>query len=63
MIKWIAANNLVLNLDKMDIIKIITNDSSHSTSHIAYKEKCTEETVDTEFLGLQTDSHIKWKTY
>ena len=27
--KWVAANNLVLNLDKINIIKFITNNSSH----------------------------------
>jgi len=59
-IKWFAVNNLVLNLDKTDIIKIKTKNSSHSTSHIGYKEKYKEETVDKEFLGLQIDSHIKW---
>ena len=52
MIKWFAANNLVLNLDKMNIMKFITKNSSHSTLHIGYKEKYVEETVNTKFLGL-----------
>jgi hypothetical protein len=43
MIKWFAANNLVLNLDKMNIMKFITKNSSHSTLHIGYKEKYIEE--------------------
>jgi len=34
MIKWFAANNLVLNLGKMNIVKFITKNSSHSTLHI-----------------------------
>jgi len=38
-IKWFAASKLVLNLDKMNIMKFITKNSSHSTLHISYKEK------------------------
>ena len=52
MIKWFAANTLVLNLYKRSIMKFITRNSSHSTLHIGYKEKCLEETVNTKFLGL-----------
>jgi hypothetical protein len=63
MIKWFAANNLVLNLDNKNIIKIISNHSSHSTPHVGNKEKYIEETVDTEFLGLKIVSHIKWKNH
>jgi len=42
----------------MNIMKFITKNSSHSTLHIGYKEKYIEETIDTKFLGLQTDNHI-----
>jgi hypothetical protein len=38
-IKWFSANNLVLNLDKTNIIKFITKNSSYSTLHIGYNEK------------------------
>jgi len=44
MIKWFAANNLVLNLDKTNIMKFITRNSAHSTLHIGYKEKNIEQT-------------------
>jgi len=63
MFKWFAANNLILNLDKMNIMKFITRNSSHSTLHIGYKEKYVEETVNTKFLGLQIDNHINWKNH
>ena len=62
-IKWFVANNLVLNLDKTSIMKFITNNSSHSMLHIGYKEKCTEETVHTQLLDIQIDSHINWKNH
>jgi len=63
MIKWFAANNLVLNVDKMNIMKFITKNSSPSTLRIGYKEEYVEETVNTKFLGLQIDKHINWKNH
>jgi len=60
-IKWFAANYLVLNLDKTNIMKFITKNSSHSTLHIGYKEKCIEETVNTKLLILQIENHINWR--
>ena len=39
MIKWFVIHSLVLNFDKMNIMKFITKNSSHSTLHIGYKEK------------------------
>jgi len=47
----------------VDIMKFITKPSSHSTLHIGYKEKYTEQTVNTNFLALQTDNHINWKNH
>jgi len=38
MIKYFAASNLFLNLDKTNIIKFITKNSSHSTLHISLKK-------------------------
>ena len=58
MIKW-----LVLNLDKTNIMKFITNNSSHATQHIGYKEKYRKETVESKFLGLQNDNHLNWKNH
>jgi len=63
MIKWFAAYNLVLNLDKMNIMKFITKNSSHSTLCIGYKEKYIEDSVNTKFLGLPIDNHINWKNH
>jgi hypothetical protein len=39
MIKWFTDNKLVLNIDKTNIMKFITKNSSHSRLHIGYKEK------------------------
>jgi hypothetical protein len=51
MSKWSAAK-LVLNLDKTNIIKFITNEYALST---VYTEKHMEETVNIKFLGLLID--------
>jgi hypothetical protein len=56
-IKLFAANNLVLILDKTNIMTFITKNSSHSTLHIGYKEKYIEDTVNTKFLSSQIDNH------
>jgi len=63
MIKWFAASKLVLNLDKTNIMKVITKNSSHSTLHIGNKEDNTERMVNTKPLGLQIDNNINWKNY
>jgi hypothetical protein len=58
MTKWFAPDKLILNLDKMNRMKFITKNSSHSTLLIGYKEKYIEETENTKFLGLQIDNQI-----
>ena len=63
MIKWFAANYLVLNLDKTNIMKFITNNSPNSALCIGYKGKYIEETVNTIFLGLQIDNCLNWKNH
>ena len=62
-IERFAVNNLVLNLDKMNIMKLITNNSLHSSLDIGYKEKYIEQRVNTKFTGLQTNNHINWKNH
>jgi len=61
MIKGFAANKLVLNTDKTNIMKFITKNSSHSILYTGYKEKQTEQTVNTKCLGLQIDNHLHRK--
>jgi len=58
-IKWFAANNLVINIDKMNIMKFITQNPSHSILHVAYKEEYKQqETMNTKFLGLKIYNRI-----
>jgi len=58
MIKSLGANKLLLNREKTNITKFITNNSSHSTVPVGFKEKCIEKMVDTKLLGLQIDNHL-----
>ena len=44
-------------------MKFITKNSSQSILHIVYKEKYIEQTVNTKFLGLQTNNHINCKDH
>lgn len=61
MIKWFAANNLVLNLDETDVIKLVINNSLQCLLSIGYKGKNVEETINAKFHGLQIDCHLHWK--
>jgi hypothetical protein len=63
MIKCFLANKLVLNSDKMNIMKCISNNSVHSTLHRDCKERYTEESVNRKFLCLQIDNHIHWRKH
>jgi len=38
LIKWFAANNLVLNLDKTNVMMFVTKNSSYSALNNNYKE-------------------------
>jgi hypothetical protein len=62
MSKWFTSNKLVLNLDKTNIIKFITNHHSMILK-IGYDEKYIEESMNTKFLGLQIDNHLNWKNH
>jgi hypothetical protein len=44
-------------------MKFITKITSHAMLHIGYKDRYTEETVNTTFLGLQIDKHLNWKNH
>jgi len=50
MIKLFAANKLVRNVDKSNIMKFVRKNSSYSALHIGHKDECIEETVNTKVL-------------
>ena len=55
-IKCFAASKLDLNLDKRNNMKFITENSSHPTLRVGYKEKYIERAVNTKFLVLPVDN-------
>jgi hypothetical protein len=57
MIKWFAANKLLLNREKTNIMKFITNNLSHSALHVGFKVKYMENMVDTKLICLKIDNN------
>jgi hypothetical protein len=55
-----SLNGLVLNLDKINIIKYIMNKSPHCALRIGCKEKYVKETGNKSFFYLQTYNQLKW---
>jgi hypothetical protein len=58
MSKWLTSSKLVLNLDKINIIKCITNKSPQYGLNTIYDEKYIENSISTKFLGVQIDNHL-----
>jgi hypothetical protein len=56
-------SGLHLDLDKTAIMKFVTNNSSCSSLCVGYKERYIEDTVNTKFLGLQSDNNLSWKNH
>jgi hypothetical protein len=50
-IELFAANRLVLNLDKTNKIKCVTNNLPHCALSVDCKEKYTEAALNTKFLA------------
>jgi hypothetical protein len=63
MIEWFAANKLVLNLEKTNIMKFVTKNSPHCALTISYKDKYIEEVVNTKLLGIHLDNHLNLKDH
>jgi hypothetical protein len=57
-IKCFGANELLLNLDKTNIVKFVTKNSPHPPLSIGYKENFIKELTSIKFLGLQIDNHL-----
>lgn len=43
MIEWCSANMLVLNLEKMNVMKFVTRNLPYCAIIIGYKDECIEE--------------------
>jgi mannose/fructose/N-acetylgalactosamine-specific phosphotransferase system component IID len=58
MIEWFAANKLILNLEKTNVMKFVTKNLPYCALTIGYKDKYIEEVVNTKFLGMHLDNHL-----
>jgi hypothetical protein len=63
MIEWFSANKLILNLEKTNILKFVTNNLPYCALSIGHKDKYIEEAVHLKFLGIQIDNHLNWKNH
>jgi hypothetical protein len=61
--EWFAANGLTCNLDKTNVFHFKSNYLQNSAIQISCQGKMVKEAVDTKFLGLGIDNHMKWKTH
>jgi hypothetical protein len=61
--KWIKVSKLTLNSDETNFMKFCTTNKNCVNVRIGYVDKTIEEVETTEFLGLQVDSNLNWKTY
>jgi len=59
--QWFTSNRVVLNLDKTNIIKLITNEALQYDLKIGYDGRHTEESINIKLLSLQIDNHLNWK--
>ena len=61
--EWFTVNGLSLNIDKTIVIHFSSNRLQDSTVQISYQGKVIKEVINTKFLGLCLDNHMKWKTH
>jgi hypothetical protein len=61
MIKWFEANQLVLNMDKTNMLKFKTSNVPHQPLTTGYKQKYVKELTGIKFLGVRIDSCLTWK--
>jgi hypothetical protein len=54
---------LVLNLEKTNIMKFVTNNLPYCALTIGHEDKYVEEAVNLKFLGIQIDNHLNGKNH
>jgi hypothetical protein len=61
--KWFQAAQLVLNVEKTNMVKFALTKFSHCPLQLTYEGKICTEADNIKFLGLQLDNHRTWKTH
>ena len=58
---WFQSSQLVLNTEKIKVVKFTPAYFSYSTLHITFTEHLPVKTNAIKFLGLQLDRQLSWK--
>ena len=62
-VKWLQANQLVLDMEKATIAKFTPSNLSYFPMHVTSAEHLSVEMNAIKFSGLQLDSHLPWKPH
>jgi hypothetical protein len=63
MCEWFDANQVVLNVNKTNIVKFTTTNLPHYPLAVRYADKLIKETTSIRFLGTQINNHLNWKSH
>ena len=61
--QWFTANQLILNITKIKVIKFAPKTIAHVPLVIFYKDQVLDEVNNTRFLGIHMDSNMNWKIH
>jgi hypothetical protein len=61
--KWYETNSLIVNFYKTHYMQFMTKPTPAVDIHISYKTDIINNTSSTNFLGLNRDSTLTWKTH
>ena len=61
--KWLQANLLILNFNKIKIVHFSTKHPATTQAYIKYEGKYIENANNTSFLGLIVDSSLTWRSH
>ena len=61
-LKWLAANKLIINLDKTELM-LFTNKNRPESISINVRDHTIKEVTETKFLGVIIDNKLCWKAH
>jgi hypothetical protein len=61
--EWFQNNQLVLNLNKTQLIKFISSKSSTYPLHVSYSNQALTVAENITFLGMYLDCHLTWNLH
>ena len=63
MCEWFDANQLVLNEEKMNIVKFTPGNLPDYPLAVGYADKIIKKTTSIRFLGIQINNRLNWKIH